>query len=92
MTERLDWIQQIVSDPLTDPRSPGQLDLGLVAERVWDRCQCGGAISVGTDGDIAEAVARHIQGNRHTEWRLLGGLGLPSDAEKFGRVAVGGVP
>lgn len=87
LTSRLDWLQELVLQPAEEPVA-GQLDLGLVAERVWDRCACGGMVSVDTDGDVAEAIARHQQTYRHKEWRLLGGLGLPIKAEDFGRVPV----
>lgn len=55
---------------------------------MWDRCICGGAISVEDDGDVMAAVARHNQSWRHAEWRLLGGMDLTADTEMFGRVAI----
>lgn len=88
MSYGLDWLRDVVLEPIDESPSPGQLDFGLVAERLWDRCACGGVVSVEDDGDVTAAVARHQQANRHREWRVLGGLGLPEKAEDFGRVEV----
>jgi hypothetical protein len=84
----LDWLQEIVLHPITVDPSPGQLDLGLVVERQSDWCLCGGIIVVDDDGDVMEAVARHMQTNRHREWVVLGGLFLPTDPEMFGRIPI----
>ena len=88
MSYDLDWVRDVVLEPTNEKPSPGQMDMGLVAERTHDWCLCGGLISVDDDDDIMGAVARHIMSNRHKEWRVLGGMSLPRDPELFGRVPV----
>lgn len=88
MSDGLQWLRDIVERPIEVERAPGQMDLGLVVERLSDVCACGGLISVDDDGDVMEAVARHIQSNRHREWSKMGGLALPTDPEMFGRIPV----
>ena len=89
MAYDLDWVQDVVSDPLPVKPVPGQTEMGLDAPRATDTCLCGGVLAYEFDDpDAAAVVARHNQSPRHREWQTLGGLSLTTDTEMVGHVPV----